>query len=156
MSPARERAVVALNNIFKRGEKPREVIEALSWEEDKRERAFLMELVYGVLRYRDFLVKPSGLSFNTINNLRIAAYQIAYMRVPEWAVVNEAVDVEKSQRGRAPLVNAILRNFLRRREAASSTLDAFGDPETTPQKVSQLFGDPVSAISISTSHPRWL
>ncbi len=124
MSPTRERAVVALNKIFKRGKKPREVIEALSWEDDKRERAFLMELVYGVLRYRDlldwmlkdFLKKPAGLSFDTINNLRLAAYQIAYLRVPEWAAVNEAVDVEKAQRGKSSLVNAVLRNFLRHRE----------------------------------------
>ncbi len=151
MSPSRERAVLALNGIFKRGRKPKEVIQELSWEEDKRERAFLMELVYGVLRYRDFLDwmlkdfirKPSGLSFDTINNLRIAAYQIIYMRVPEWAVVNEAVDVEKSHKGRVPFVNAVLRSFLRKK--ASSAPDA---------QLSTL--DAVSAISISTSHPRWL
>jgi len=143
MSPARERAVVALNKIFKRGKKPREVIEALSWDNDKRERAFLMELVYGVLRYRDlldwmlkdFLRKPAGLSFDTINNLRIAVYQLAYMRVPEWAAVNEAVDVEKAQRGRSSLVNAVLRNFLRRR-------DTIPPPD----------GD----IALATSHPGWL
>ena len=142
MSSARERAVVALNNIFKRGKKPREVIEAFSWEGDKRERAFLMELVYGVLRHRDlldwmlkdFLRKPAGLSLDTINNLRIAAYQIAYMRVPEWAAVNEAVDVEKAQRGKASLVNAVLRNFLRRRETIA----------------------PPDDIAIETSHPGWL
>ena len=128
MSPSRERAVLALNRIFKRGKKPKEVIQELSWEDDKRERAFLMELVYGVLRYRDlldwmlkdFIRKPSGLSFDTINNLRIAAYQIVNMRVPEWAVVNEAVDVEKSLRGRAPFVNAVLRNFLRKRASSQS------------------------------------
>ncbi len=143
MSPARERAVVALNKIFKRGKKPREVIEALSWEDDKRDRAFLMELVYGVLRHRDlldwmlkdFLRKPAGLSFDTINNLRIAAYQIAFMRVPEWAAVNEAVDVEKAQRGKASLVNAVLRNFLRRGETISR---------------------PDNDVAIATSHPRWL
>jgi len=143
MSPARERAVVALNKIFKRGKKPREVLEALSWENDKRERAFLMELVYGVLRYRDlldwmlkdFLRKPAGLSFDTINNLRIAVYQIAYMRVPEWAAVNEAVDVEKAQRGKTSLVNAVLRNFLRRRESISP---------------------PEDDLAIATSHPGWL
>jgi 16S rRNA (cytosine967-C5)-methyltransferase len=143
MSPSRERAVVALNNIFKRGKKPREVLEALSWEGDKRERAFLMELVYGVLRYRDlldwmlkdFLKRPAGLSFDTINNLRIAAYQIVYMRVPEWAAVNEAVDVEKAQRGKVSLVNAVLRNFLRRREKIAP---------------------PDDDLAIETSHPRWL
>ncbi len=143
MSPARERAVVVLNKIFKKGKKPREVIEALSWEDDKRERAFLMELVYGVLRYRDlldwmlkdFLRKPAGLSFDTINNLRIAVYQLSYMRVPEWAAVHEAVDVEKAQKGRASLVNAVLRNFLRR-------------TENLPP--------PDDDIALATSHPGWL
>ena len=143
MSSSRERAVVALNKIFKRGKKPREVIETLSWENDKRERAFLMELVYGVLRHRDlldwmlkdFLRKPAGLSFDTINNLRIAVYQIAYMRVPEWAAVNEAVEIEKAQRGKAALVNGVLRSFLRRRETIAP---------------------PDNDIAIATSHPGWL
>jgi 16S rRNA (cytosine967-C5)-methyltransferase len=160
MAPARERAVVALNKIFKRGKKPREVIEALSREDDKRERAFLMELVYGVLRYRDlldwmlkdFLRRPAGLSFDTINNLRIAAYQIAYMRVPEWAAVNEAVNVEKAQRGKTSLVNAVLRNFLRSRETMATQDEGL----VTPHKLLELCGDPVSAIAIETSHPRWL
>src|SRR5208337_1150388 len=67
--------------------------------------------------------------------LRIAVYQIAYMRVPEWAAVNEAVDVEKAQRGKASLVNAVLRNFLRRRESISP---------------------PGDDIALVTSHPGWL
>jgi len=160
MSPVRELAVVALNKIFKRGKKPREVIEALAWEDDKRDRAFLMELVYGVLRHRDlldwllkdFLKKPSGLSFDTINNLRIAAYQIEYMRVPEWAIVNEAVDVEKSQKGKASLVNAVLRNFLRSRE---NTAPADGG-QAIKGKSSRLPEDPLHAMATATSHPLWL
>lgn len=160
MSPARERAVVALNKIFRRGKKPREVIEALSWEDDRRERAFLMELVYGVLRQRDlldrllkdFLRKPAGLSFDTINNLRIAAYQIVYMRVPEWAVVNEAVDVEKALKGRVSLVNAVLRNFLRR-------LETPGAPDGAAAVRAEILkspGDPADSVAAATSHPAWL
>lgn len=157
MSPSRERAVLALNNIFRRGKKPRDVIEALLCEEkERRERAFLMELVYGVLRHRDFLDwmlkdflrKPEGLSFDTINNMRIAAYQIAFMRVPDWAVVNEAVDVEKALKGRASLVNAVLRNFLRSREA-EGTHD-FTAETVLPQK------DRAGSLAITTSHPLWL
>jgi len=148
MSPARERAVVALNKIFKKGKKPREVIDELSWDGDRRERSFLMELVYGVLRYRDFLdwmlkdflKKPAGLSLDTIDNLRIAVYQISYMRVPVWAAVNEAVDVEKAQMGRDSLVNAVLRSFLREREKMTD----------------RTFGDPVNEIAVPFSHPRWL
>jgi 16S rRNA (cytosine967-C5)-methyltransferase len=158
MSPARERAVVALNKIFKRGKKPKEVIEALSWEDDKRERAFLMELVYGVLRYRDlldwmlkdFLKKPERLSFDTISNLRIAIYQIMYLRVPEWAVVHEAVDVEKAQRGKPSLVNAVLRNFLRQTPLLHPALASGGTGGV------ELFGDQVNYISVTTSHPRWI
>jgi len=43
-------------------------------------------------------------------------YQLRFMRVPEWAAVNEAVQIEKRKSGRAALVNAVLRNYLRRRE----------------------------------------
>ncbi|MCL4490508.1 MAG: 16S rRNA (cytosine(967)-C(5))-methyltransferase RsmB [Nitrospirae bacterium] len=148
MSPTRELAVIALNNILKKSKKPKEVLEDLSFDLDKRDRAFLMELVYGVLRHRDsldwmlkdFLRNPSGLPADTLNNLRIAVYQITSMRVPEWAAVNEAVDVEKSYKGKAPLVNAVLRNFLRNRDKIASP------PEDNP----------VGCISITTSHPEWL
>jgi len=32
-----------------------------------------------------------------MNNLRIAVYQIKFMRVPEWAAVNESVNIEKDE-----------------------------------------------------------
>jgi 16S rRNA (cytosine967-C5)-methyltransferase len=148
VSPTRELAVIALNNIFKKSRKPKEVLEGLSFNLDKRDRAFLMEVVYGVLRYRDyldwmlkdFLRDPSRLPADTLNNLRIAVYQITSMRVPEWAAVNEAVDVEKSYKGKSPLVNAVLRNFLRNK-------DKIGSPPKD---------NPVDYISITTSHPQWL
>lgn len=148
MSPTRERAVLALNKILVKSKKPKDALEELAPEGDRRERAFLMELVYGVLRYRDsldwvlrdFIRKPSGLSPDTLNNLRLAVYQIQYLRVPDWAVVNEAVEVEKLYRGRASVVNAVLRNFLRKKDTLSPP------PED----------DPVFFISITTSHPRWL
>ena len=90
-------AVQALSKIFAAvagaSHKPKEVLETLSGQLDDRERSFLMEIVYGVLRYRDcldwilakFLDKPSSLPPDTMNNLRIAVYQIKFMRVPEWA-----------------------------------------------------------------------
>ncbi|MFO0752640.1 MAG: 16S rRNA (cytosine(967)-C(5))-methyltransferase RsmB [Thermodesulfovibrionales bacterium] len=148
MSATRERAVLALNKILVKARKPKDALEELAPEGDKRERAFLMELVYGVLRYRDyldwmlrgFIRKPSGLSPDTLNNLRLAVYQIQYLRVPDWAVVNEAVEVEKLYRGRASVVNAVLRSFLRGK-----------DTLTLPPE-----DDPVSFITITTSHPRWL
>lgn len=148
MVSTRNLAVTALARIFQKAIKPKVALEELYGDMDKRERAFLMELVYGVLRHRDyldwlfkgFLKRPSGLSVNTLNNLRLALYQIAFMRVPEWAAVNEAVEIEKAGRGRVPLVNAVLRNFLR-----------YKDRIAPPPK-----DDPDSFISITTSHPKWL
>ncbi|MCL4456037.1 MAG: 16S rRNA (cytosine(967)-C(5))-methyltransferase RsmB [Nitrospirae bacterium] len=148
MPSTRQIAVTALNKIFNKGIKPKEALDELSVDLDKRDRAFLMEIVYGVLRYRDyldymlkdFLKKPSGLSQNTLNNLRSAVYQLKYMRVPEWAVVDEAVNLERFNKGKRALVNAVLRNFLRRKYQIK-------DPPKD---------NAVDYISITTSHPRWL
>jgi 16S rRNA (cytosine967-C5)-methyltransferase len=151
MPATRELALIALHEIWQRGKKPKKVIEELSGSIDERERSFLMELVYGVLRYRDtidwslkcFLKKPSGLGNNTLNNLRLAAYQILFMRVPEWAAVNEAVEMEKED-GRPELVNAVLRNLLRKPEAERLDLEAIKKKNA------------ISYIAVSTSHPAWL
>lgn len=144
----RQLAVTALIKIFNKAIKPKEALDELSVDLDKRDRAFLMEIVYGVLRYRDyldwmlkdFLKRPSGLSPYTINNLRSAVYQLKYMRVPEWAVVDEAVNLERFNQGKRALVNAVLRNFLRNKNKIKK-----------PSK-----DDPVEYISVTTSHPRWL
>ncbi|OGW20754.1 MAG: 16S rRNA (cytosine(967)-C(5))-methyltransferase [Nitrospirae bacterium GWB2_47_37] len=148
MPSTRHIAVTALNKIFNKGIKPKEALDELSGDLDKRDRAFLMEIVYGVLRYRDyldymlkdFLKKPSGLLQNTLNNLRTAVYQLKYMRAPEWAVVNEAVNLERFSEGKRSLVNAVLRNFLRNK-------DQIEDPSKD---------NTVDYISITTSHPKWL
>ena len=102
MQTTRELALKALHEIWQRGRKPKDVLDDLFESLDKRDRAFLMELVYGVVRFRDtldwaledFLKKPSGLGHDTLNNLRLAAYQMLFMRVPHWAAVNEAVEME--------------------------------------------------------------
>jgi 16S rRNA (cytosine967-C5)-methyltransferase len=75
-----------------------------------------------------------------VNNLRLAMYQLRFLRVPEWAAVNEAVEIEKRKNGKVAVVNAVLRNYLRRREEMDG-------PEKT---------DTVEHISIATSHPAWL
>jgi 16S rRNA (cytosine967-C5)-methyltransferase len=141
-------AVRALKRIFNGAERPKEVLDDLGAGLGERERPFLMELVYGVLRYRDyldwllsgFIKRPSGLSPDTINNLRAAVYQLCFMRVPEWAAVDEAVTIEKRPGGKAPLVNAVLRGYLRGRSGEAMPLP----------------GDTAKKISISTSHPEWL
>ena len=155
MSDARLLAIKSLLEIFKKGKRPKQSLEDIASSLDRRDRSFHMEIVYGVLRYRDtidwilnhFLENPSRLGDFTFNNLRIAVYQIFFMRVPDWAVVNEAVEIEKDEtlrdapKRKAPLVNAVLRNVLRQKEEF-----------TLPLKLD----DPVESAAINTSHPKWL
>ncbi len=147
MTP-RQLALKALDDIFQNGLKPKQALDAAGVRLEERDRAFLMELVYGVLRYRDcldwlisgFLSRPEGLGTKTVNNLRMAVYQIEFMRVPEWAAVDEAVSLEKRMRGRHGLVNAVLRNFLRNRPSLPDPLDDASG----------------KALAMRTSHPLWL
>lgn len=144
----RRRAIDALESLFADAWKPKQALDSIDRNLEERDRAFLMELVYGVVRHRDcldwmlsgFLSRPGGLASTTINNLRTAVYQIEFMRVPEWAAVDEAVSIEKAMRGRHGLVNAVLRNFLRNRPALPDPrIDASG-----------------KALAVVTSHPLWL
>lgn len=147
----RELALNALHEIAEKGIKPKDAIEDMSAGLDIRERSFLMDLVYGVLRRRytldwsfgEFLKKPAGLSPHTLNNLRLAAYQILFTRVPEWAAVNEAVEIEK-KKGRPEVINAVLRNLLRKPSQLRINLDEVRKK------------GPVQHIALATSHPQWM
>ncbi len=154
MTNVRLLAIESLLDISLRGARPKQSIEPLSGFLDKRDRAFLMEIVYGVLRYRDtldwilkhFLKSPSRLGNFTLNNLRVAAYQVFFMRVPDWAVVNESVEIEKISaagelHGKPQLVNAVVRNVLRQKERFQPPI---------------AFDDAVTGIAVNTSHPKWL
>jgi 16S rRNA (cytosine967-C5)-methyltransferase len=156
MANTRLIAVNSLIEIFKKRARPKQSIENLSLALDKRDRAFLMEIVYGVLRFRDtldwilkhFLKNTAKLGNFTLNNLRIALYQIYFMRVPDWAVVNESVEIEKTKigpavrvAGKPSVVNGVLRNILREKSSY-----------TPPIKLE----NPATEISLNTSHPKWL
>jgi len=151
MPDTRSAAIKALIEILSKDVRPKHALDSLSRQFDRRDRSFLMEIVYGVLRFKDaldwilgqFLKNPAKAGNFTLNNLRAALYQIYFMRVPDWAVVNEAVELEKSasQHGKAALVNAVLRNVLRQREKFEPPLK---------------FEDPLQRISVNTSHPKWL
>jgi 16S rRNA (cytosine967-C5)-methyltransferase len=148
MTESRISAIACLTDILKKKGKPKHTLDQFAQSLDRRDRAFVMELVYGVLRHLfvldwviGSLVKDvTPLRDRTINNLRSALYQLLFMRVPVFAVVNEAVEIEKG-RGKPSLVNAVLRNFLRRREALQFPIH---------------FDDPVKEISVNTSHPEWM
>ncbi len=142
---------MALIEILSGDMRPKHAIEAFSKLLDKRDRSFVMEIVYGVLRYRDtldwilcrFMKNPARAGDFTLNNLRASLYQLYFMRVPDWAVVSESVEIEKSssRSGKPSLVNAVLRNVLRQKGLFAPPLS---------------LEDPVSNIAVNTSHPKWL
>lgn len=158
MSPVRQLVLEALAEVSARGARPRDILDRLSEGLDRRDRAFLMEILYGVLRRRDtldwvlrrFLKKPGRLRPATAQNLRAGLYQILYMRVPDWAAVNEAVAAEK--RGKA-LVNAVLRSAVRERESIDKEM---GELRNAALKADTAEAERIRAIAIATSHPAWL
>lgn len=156
MDNPRKTAVEAIGRILKGPAKPKDVLEMLTGDMDPRDRGFVMEVVYGVVRHLSrldlvlswLMKKPGGVPVSTLNNLRAGIYQILFMRVPGWAAVNEAVELEGRHRG---LVNGVLRNALRSKDELEARLDELeraargDDPKSA-----------VEAIAATTSHPAWL
>jgi len=117
------------------------------------DRAFLTELVYGVLRWREKLdwvvrhfskVPFKKIELEILNILRLGLYQILFLtRTPASAAVNESVELAKKirERGGGGFVNAILRSTLREKEEI-----LYPDLEK----------DPALYISVVQSHPLWL
>jgi 16S rRNA (cytosine967-C5)-methyltransferase len=120
---------------------------------DKRDRAFIVHLVLGVLRWRfrlDWIIEKNAdfplkkLDPAVLNILRLALHQIFFMdRVPESAAVDEAVKQAKGSQPKhvVSFVNGILRNVCRHKDAI-----VFPDPEKNP----------VLYLSRFHSYPEWL
>lgn len=117
------------------------------------ERAFVTELVYGVVRRRltldwvlgQLLTRPADRLAPWVRNLlRLSLYQLMYLsRVPPEAACDEAVELAKGRghQGIANLVNAVLRNYLRKQDQI-----VWPDP----------VAEPVRYLSTRESHPEWL
>lgn len=116
------------------------------------DRGLYAELVFGVLRrqgtldhiLQQLLEKPMvELDPQALVILRIGLYQLTCLdRIPESAAVNESVNLAKLiTPGTSGLINAVLRNYLRRRNAIT-----FPDIATNP----------AAAIAARHSQPEWL
>lgn len=117
----------------------------------EKDVGLLTEIVYGTIQRKntlDFYLehfvknKLKKLDVWVLVLLRLSLYQIVYLdRVPERAVVHEAVEIAKKRghKGISSMVNGTLRSFLRE---GTPTLDAVTD-ET-------------EKLSIELSHPKWL
>lgn len=92
---------------------------------EERERHFIQEVVYGVVRHLrrlDWLIDrlcERKLERRVRNILRCGVYQVLDMRVADHAAVHESVELAGRARG---LVNAVLRRLLRERDALVSAL----------------------------------
>ena len=122
---------------------------------DLRERAFMVELVRGVLRYRGTLDwrldllsdKPIARLPKLVQNiLRLGCYQLIYLdKIPESAAVNESVQLMKQHNKRlgrdwSGFVNAVLRALTRSPEPAFPHVGT----------------DSVEAFAIRYSCPKWI
>lgn len=145
----RYNALIVIRSILHDGMKVKDsMAKHLSSEVHERDRAFVMEVVYGTVRYKLFLEwllstlleKRKKLRILTHLNLLTGLYQLAVMRISEWAAVNETVEIEKHMKGNPSLVNAVLRNYIRKGDSAITSLPA----------------DKIRNMSIITSHPEWM
>lgn len=118
---------------------------------ERRDRALLTELVYGILRQRGYLdwqidhfSKVKKIHPAIRNILRLGLYQLLFLdKIPPSAAVNTSVELAKEEEGMAAsrLANGLLRNILRQKDHL---------PVPDPK------GDPVTFISVATSHPDWM
>ena len=119
---------------------------------DPRDRRWTRELVFGMLRQRSWLdallddrVRGglAKLDPDLIDLLRLGAYQLLSMgSVPAYAAIGQTVELTKRRHGigASKLANAVLRRLDRERDRLVVA---------TPE-------DPVEALALRHSHPRWL
>jgi 16S rRNA (cytosine967-C5)-methyltransferase len=127
---------------------------------DARDRRWLRELIYGMLRRRawlDALLSSrvrgglARLDADLTDLLRLGAFQLLCMdSVPAYAAIAQTVELTKSRHGigASRLANAVLRR-LDRDQAASAVEGGAGLDVLTPT-------DPLNAMALQYSHPRWL
>jgi 16S rRNA (cytosine967-C5)-methyltransferase len=119
---------------------------------DARDRRWVQELTYGLLRKRAWLdalltERVRGglvrLDPDLCDLLRSGAYQLLQMRsVPPYAAIGQTVELAKGRHGvgASKLANAVLRRLDRERDTLTPV------PPT----------DAIDALALEHSHPRWL
>lgn len=143
---ARALALQLLDKVLHNGES----LSALKHQADKletRERAFCLELVQGVLRWRwrlefylrHYLQKPLRNKDSDLQLLLLLGlYEITQLRIPDYASVNEAVQLTRmlGKPWASALINGVLRQCVRDHQQS-----ALPEPDTD---------------SARYSHPDWL
>lgn len=127
-----------------------------------RDAGFATELAYGTLRWRgrhDAVLAAcvdrelGALQPELLNVLRLGVHQVHNMRVADHAAVAETVNLARRvlNSGAAGLANAVLRRVAHGGDA-QAWLRTLVDSGALPT----IGDDPVSHLSVATSHPRWI
>jgi 16S rRNA (cytosine967-C5)-methyltransferase len=121
-------------------------------ELDARDRRWLRELVYGMLRRRGVIdailaERVRGgigrIDADLLDLFRLGVYQLLHMgSVPAYAAIAQTVELSKARHGigASKLVNAVLRRVDRERDGLEPVLPS----------------DPAEALAVKYSHPAWL
>ncbi|MDP9179536.1 MAG: hypothetical protein M3O61_17835, partial [Gemmatimonadota bacterium] len=119
---------------------------------DARDRRWLRELAYGMLRQRGLIDAILGervrgglakIDADLLDLFRLGVYQLLYMgSVPAYAAIAQTVELAKVRHGigASKLVNAVLRRIDREREDLEPVLPS----------------DAAEALATRYSHPAWL
>lgn len=119
---------------------------------DAQDAAFATELAYGTLRWQgqlDVVIEEAAgraiddIDPTTLSVLRIAAYQLARMRVPAHAAVHASIELLGDHRGRRGFANAVLRRIAATPvdEQVAAVAAGMGDDD---------------ALGLRTAHPTWV
>ena len=131
---ARSLAASAVRSVLQNGRSLSQSLPPVLAQAAASDRPLVQELAYGVLRWRfrldalldQLLTRPLKAKDQDLGCLlRVGLYQLAHTEIAEHAAVHETVDAVRAT-GKAwavPMANAVLRGYLRRRDALSAIID---------------------------------
>jgi 16S rRNA (cytosine967-C5)-methyltransferase len=119
---------------------------------DSRDKAFATELLYGSIRAlgrNDYIARQysdrdwSDVDPGIMNVIRLGAYQLFDMRVPNHAAVDATVNLARTVLGesKASFVNALMRKL---------------SAKSLQEHLREVHDDSVASLSIRYSHPEWI
>lgn len=168
----RSDAAKVLYEILENGKSSRECLPAIQEGHSEKDKAWLQEMVFGVLRQlpilqywlRQLLDKPLKNRYKPVEHLiMLGFYQLAFSRVSTHAAVSETVAATKALNAVAlkGLVNAILRNFIRQSHAENPPEDQqiqSGLPKWLYKRLQLAYPELLQeiAVSMQTRPPIWL
>lgn len=168
----RSDAAKVLFEILENGKSSRDCLPKAQERYSEKDKAWLQEMVYGVLRQlpvlqywlRQLLDKPLKNKYKPIEHLiMLGFYQIAFSRVSIHAAVSETVSATKALNGIAlkGLVNAILRNFIRQNFAEAIPEDKqirSGLPKWIYKKLLTAYPEKIDSLveAMQSRPPIWL